>query len=138
MHKPLLAAFLVLASSAPFAAFAASSYNQPYAMVERGDNSEVRKESQVGIVRVDGKSTRDPRRTDPIPPGKHTVTLHFTSARGTFRPEYQDLEIDMAACRRYRVVAQYEGRTGGDWKPVYTSEPIGECRRKFPGAVPKT
>lgn len=133
MRHPIVATLLALATST---AIAAGMYDKPYAIVERGDNSEVRKEAQVGIVKVDGHSTRNPRRTDPIAPGKHTVTLHFTSARGVFRPEYQDLEIDMAACTRYRVVAQYEGRTGGDWKPVYTSEPIGECRRKFASAAP--
>ncbi|HVJ73250.1 MAG TPA: hypothetical protein VNB03_04415 [Casimicrobiaceae bacterium] len=134
MRHALAATSLVFAAST---AFAAGMYDQPYAVVERGDNSEVRKEAQVAITKVDGKGTRDPRRTDPIPPGKHVVTVHFTSARGVFRPEYQDVEIDMAACTRYRIVAQYEGRTGGDWKPVYTSEPIGECRRKFASAAPK-
>jgi hypothetical protein len=133
MRHPIVATLLALATST---AIAAGMYDKPYAIVERGDNSEVRKEAQVGIVKVDGHSTRNVRRTDPIAPGKHTVTLHFTSARGVFRPEYQDLEIDMAACTRYRVVAQYEGRTGGDWKPVYTAEPIGECRRKFASAAP--
>ena len=134
MRQPLAATILVFAASA---AFAAGMYDQPYALVERGDNSEVRKEAQVAITKVDGKSTRDPRRTDPLSPGKHLVTVHFSSARGVFRPEYQDVEIDMAACTRYRIVAQYQGRTGGDWKPVYTSEPIGECRRKFANAAAK-
>ena len=133
-HLFLTAATAIVASTA----FAANMYNSgPYALVERGDNSEVRKEAQVAITKVDGASVRDPRRSDPIAPGKHTVTVHFTSARGVFRPEYQDVEIDMAACTRYRIVAQYVGRTGGDWKPVYTSEPIGECRRKFASAAPK-
>jgi hypothetical protein len=133
MRHLIVATLLALATST---AIAAGMYDKPYAIVERGDNSEVRKEAQVGIVKVDGPRTRNVRRTDPIAPGKHTVTLHFTSARGVFRPEYQDLEIDMAACTRYRVVAQYEGRTGGDWKPDNTSEPIGECRRKFASAAP--
>lgn len=135
MRQPLAATLLVVAASA---AFAAGMYDAPYAIVERGDNSDVRKEAQLGIVKIDGQSTRNPRRTDPIPPGKHIIGVHFSSARGVFRPEYLDIELDLAACTRYRIVAQYEGRTGGDWKPKVYSEPISECRNKFGKGAPKT
>ena len=128
MRQLLAAPLLVLAASA---AFAAGMYDAPYAIVDRGANSEVRTEAQIWIIQVDGQNTRDQRRTDPIPPGKHVISVHFSSARGVFRPEYQDLEIDLAACTRYRSGAQYEGRTGGDWKPKVYSEPISECRNKF-------
>ena len=106
-------------------------YDQPYAIVESGDASEVRKEARLAISKVDGKSTRNPRKSDPIAPGKHTVTLHFESARGLFRPASLDLEIDLQACTRYRIVAMYENKTGGEWKPKVYSEAIGECLRKF-------
>ena len=63
MRHALAATSLVFVAST---SFAAGMYDQPYAVVERGDNSEVRKEAQVAITKVDGKGTRDPRRTDPI------------------------------------------------------------------------
>jgi hypothetical protein len=109
----------------------AGPYDQPYALVERGDPSEPRKEAPATISRIDGASPRNPRQSDPVPPGKHVVQVHFESARGIFRPEYQDIEIDMAPCTRYRIVANYVSRTGGDWKPKVYSEPIPECRKKF-------
>jgi hypothetical protein len=109
----------------------AGMYDKPYAIVESGDNSETRKESRLSITKVDGKSTRNARKTDPIEPGKHTLTLHFESARGNFRPEYLDAQLDLEACTRYRIVAQYEVKTGPDWKPKVYSEPIGECVKKF-------
>lgn len=126
MNRLLAASFALLAGSA-----FAGPYDQPYALVESGDASETRKEARATISKIDGKSPSNPRRSDPIPPGKHVVTLHFESARGMFRPEYQDLEIDMAPCTRYRVVANYVSKTGGDWKPKSYAEPIGECKKKF-------
>ncbi|MDH4182153.1 MAG: hypothetical protein OEV46_09080 [Betaproteobacteria bacterium] len=123
----LLAASLALLAGAAIA----GPYDQPYALVESGDARETRKEAPATINRIDGASPRNPRRSDPLPPGKHLVSVHFESARGMFRPEYQDIEIDMAPCTRYRLVANYVSRTGGDWKPKVYNEPIGECRKKF-------
>ena len=112
-------------------AVAAGMYDKPWAIVERGDNSDVRKEATLGLRQIDGKSPRNPRRSDPLEPGKHVISVHFESARGVFAPQYQDIELDLAPCTRYRIVAQYEARTGPDWKPKVYSEPIGECRTKF-------
>lgn len=112
-------------------AAAAGMYDRPYALVERGDASATRNEAPVAVTKVDGRSARDPRTTDPLPPGRHVVTLHFETARGAFRPEYLDLEMDVAACTRYRIVASHENRMGPDWKPRVYAEPIKECERKF-------
>jgi hypothetical protein len=106
-------------------------YDQPYAIVESRNASEVRNEARLAISNVDGKSARDPRKTDPLAPGRHTITVHFESARGNFRPAIQDVEIDLAACTRYSIVASYEVKSGPDWKPKVYSEPIGECVKKF-------
>lgn len=126
MYKLLLAPALLIAN----AAFA-GMYDQPYALIESGGASEPRKEARVAISKVDGKSPRNPRKTDPIAPGKHVVTLHFTSARGDFRPEYLDVELPLEACTRYRIVASYESWMGPDWKPKVYAEPIPECTKKF-------
>ena len=127
MHKLLIIAAALVATTA-----FAGMYDQPYALVERGAASETRKEATLAITKVDGVGTRNSRKTDPIPPGKHRLTLHVESARGEFRPEFQDIELDLEACTRYRVVASYELKTGPDWKPKVYAEPIGECRKKFP------
>lgn len=117
----------------------AGPYDQPYALVESGDTSEVRKESALAITDIDGSRVHNPRRSDALPPGKHRITLHYATARGQFRPEYQVIEMDLEACTRYRVVASYEVRTGPEWKPKVYAEPIGECARKFQAkpAAPK-
>jgi hypothetical protein len=109
----------------------AGPYDQPYALIERGDPSDVRKEATVAITRIDGDSTRDPRKSDPIAPGKHKVTIHFESARGSFRPEFVDLDLDLAPCTVYRIWAKYESKTGPDWKPLVRSERLPDCERKF-------
>ncbi len=115
----------------------AGMYDQPYVVFESGGPSEVRKEASVGLTVIDGKSTRNARKSDPLPPGKHQVTVRFDTARGEFRPEAIDVQIDAEACTLYRIVAVYENKTGGDWKPRVYSEPIGECVRKFKKAETK-
>jgi len=126
MSKLFLAPAFLVATTA-----VAGLYDQPYALIERGDASETRKEARVAITKVDGRSTRDPRRSDPLAPGKHVITLHYETARGDFRPEFLDVEIDLEACTRYRIVASYESRMGPDWKPKVYAEPIPECASKF-------
>jgi len=125
--RKLLIGPLAFIATATFAGM----YDEPYALVERGTSSEARKEVSLAITGVDGKGIRDPRKTDPIPPGKHRITVHFESARFKFRPEQQDIELDLEACTRYHIVASYEIKSGPNWKPKVYSEPIGECRKKF-------
>ena len=126
--RPLLVPTLLLVASS---ALAQGMYSKPYAVVERGYNSETRNEATLGISKIDGKTPQSPRRSDPLPPGKHVIRVHFESARGPFRPEFQDVELDMRPCMLYRIVASYPSRVGPDWKPKVYSEPIGECKRKF-------
>jgi hypothetical protein len=60
-----------------------------------------------------------------------SVTVSFSSARGIFRPDTQEVKIALEPCVRYRVVAVYEAKTGPDWTPKLYPESIGECRKKF-------
>ena len=129
MNKAFVAFLLAILAAVPSAR--AGMYDQPYAIVESRNASEVRNEARLAISKVDGKSARDPRKTDPLAPGRHTITVHFESARGNFRPAIQDVEIDLAACTRYSIVASYEVKSGPDWTPKVYSEPIGECVKKF-------
>ncbi len=124
-------ALLVLVAVAAATAQAAGMYDKPYALVEPGFASDVRKEARVAVTRIDGASTRSTRDSDPIPPGKHTITLRFETEKGRFRPESRDIQLDLDPCTRYRVVAAYEVKTGPDWKPKVYAEPIGECTKKF-------
>lgn len=123
--------FIALMATFAMPAAIAGMYDQPYAIVESGAQSDVRKEAGLAITKVDGKSLRNTRKSEPIEPGKRTITLHFEGARGNFRPETMDIEIELQACTRYRIVANYEVKMGPDWKPKSYSEPIGECVKKF-------
>ena len=110
----------------------AGPYDQPYALVYAGDENKVREEFKPAITKIDGKSTRNVRKSDPISPGKHRVTVRFETARVSQSPaeETREMEMDLEACTRYFVVAK---RTKGttDWEPKVYSEPIGECKKKF-------
>jgi len=109
----------------------AGPYDQPYAIVESGAAAEARNEGRVVISKIDGKSTSDPRRGDPIEPGKRTISVRFQSSRGMFRPQSLDIQLDLEPCTRYLIVASYESKSGPTWTPKIYPEPIAECRKRF-------
>ena len=120
---------LALAAFASLGAFA-GLYDQPYSLVEPADPSKVREEFSPAITQIDGKSTRSPRRPDPVEPGQHTVTVRFETGRVAQGPDEvsRDVQIDMKPCVRYRIAAK---RVGINWEPRIYQEPIGECNKKF-------
>ena len=107
------------------------TYDEPYALVEAADRSPTREEFPPAITRIDGESTRNPRKSDPIAPGKRKVTVRFETARATHGPDdsTREMEMDLAACTRYRIAARRVGSTS--WEPKVYSEAIPECKRKF-------
>ena len=110
----------------------AGPYDQPYGIIESGDRSKTRNQEPVAISKIDGTSTRNPRRPDPVAPGKRSVEVSFSSARAVVADQLQKIGIDVQACKRYRIAAHYQTVTGGKWEPVVqTVEDIGECRQKF-------
>jgi hypothetical protein len=115
----------------------AGPYDQPYGLIEPGDRSQTRKQERVAISRIDGKSPHDPRRPEPLAPGKHSVEISFSSARTVVGDDLKTIEIDVQPCKRYRVVAQYHTSVSGKWDPVVAAEDIGECKRKFMQPAPK-
>jgi hypothetical protein len=130
----LAAVGLVLAQPAG----AAGTFDEPYGRIESGDRSATRRHETVAISRIDGVSTRNPRRPDPVAPGKRAVEISFSSARVTVGNQLQTIEIDVEPCKRYRVVAQYNNPASGHWEPVVQSvDDIGECRKKFMSTAPK-
>lgn len=134
MKATLLLAFAALASSAGVA----GPFDQPWAAVDTGAMSEVRKEDPVAITKIDGVDTLHPDRSGPLAPGKHTIRVHYETAFGVVADKVRELDLELKPCTRYRIVAQYRTRTRPDWKPKIYRERIGECRAKFgkdPGKV---
>ena len=131
----LAAVALVLAQPA----WAAGMFDQPYGRIESGDRSAVRQQEPVAINRIDGVSTNNTRRPDPVAPGKRAVEIVFASARVPTNSQLQTMEIDVEPCKRYRVVAHVPNRAAsGHWQPVVQAvEDIGECKKKFMSGAPK-
>jgi hypothetical protein len=59
------------------------------------------------------------------------VDVYLNTGVGPFYKQYRTLELDVAACTRYRIVAGYTNLTHIEWSPVIYPEPIGECVAKF-------
>ena len=110
---------------------AACSSVEPYALVESGLTSAVRKEFPAVISTVDGQSPVNPRRTGPIKPGMHRFVVRFTTDVGPSSRHERTLEFDAEPCTRYLIVARYSNLTHVEWTPVIYPEPIGECLTKF-------
>jgi hypothetical protein len=112
------------------------SYTEPYGLIESGSPSSVRKEARAHINSIDGRTPFDPRRGEIVKPGKRVVELRFSSGEGAGVNEKHSkiLELDVAPCTRYRIVAHYTSTTHANWEPVVYPEPIGECLARFPAA----
>lgn len=124
----ILFASAMLASTC---AIAAGPYEGPYALIQTGDPSEVRREFRPAITEIDGISSQRTARDNPVEPGKHKVKVRFQTGRAvqSLADEERVIEIDAKACTRYFVVA---ARTKGtDWEPKVYEEKIGECVKKF-------
>jgi hypothetical protein len=120
-------------------AMAAGMFDQPYGRIETGDRSSVRQQEPVAINRIDGVTTNNPRRPDPVAPGKRSVEIVFAGARVPTNAQIQTMEIDVEPCKRYRVVAHVPNRAASaNWQPVVQAvEDIGECKKKFMSGAPK-
>lgn len=115
----------------------AGQYDQPYGLIEAGYVSKTKNEDTVALSRIDGQSLKNPRRPDPVAPGKHTVDVSYTTARIAVGNQLQTIEIDVQPCKRYRVAAHYESPSSSTWKPVVQYvEDIGECKKKFMKTAP--
>ena len=108
----------------------AGPYDQPYALVESGWRSAVRRELPIYLHTVDGKAPVNKRRSD-LSPGKHQIDVYLPTRVGPTTKQHRIVEIDAAACMRYRIVAHYDNLTHIEWTPVVYSERVGECERKF-------
>jgi hypothetical protein len=110
----------------------AGPYDEPYALVEGGIRSALRKELPAAISAVDGRSTLRTRYATALTPGRHRVDVYLNVSTGPFYKHYRTIELDAAPCTRYRIVAAYQNLTHLEWIPVIYPEPIGECAARFP------
>ncbi|QJR16173.1 hypothetical protein [Usitatibacter palustris] len=127
MNLKILAALPALFASAALA----GPYDQPWSIVESGDRAETKKDATVAITKVDGKSTRSTRKSDPIEPGKHVITVSYETANSISTDRYREMTMDLEGCTRYRVVARYVTRMDPKWEPHVYPEPIPECVKQF-------
>jgi hypothetical protein len=109
------------------------SYDSPYAVVEPGSPSAARRELPVFIHDVDGQIPVSQRYGIPVPPGKHSVVVNFSSdsIEGSADKHSRTVQLDAEPCTRYRIVARHTQLTHVDWEPVVYSERIGECTKRF-------
>ena len=127
MIRRLAAALCALGAWGAFG----EQYDRPYALIEPADRSPTREEFPPAITQIDGESTRNPRKPDPVAPGKHRVTVRFETARATQAPQdaTRDLDMELQPCTRYRIAARRVG--AARWEPRVYSEAIAECQSKF-------
>jgi hypothetical protein len=60
------------------------------------------------------------------------VAVDLPPRKGFRQATQHTFELDAKPCTRYHLAAKLESTTGQRWKPVVRStEPIGECERKF-------
>ena len=82
------------------------------------------------IKSVDGTDYLD--RVVKMTPGQHTIRVQSPSQKG-FKGSDQELQLDVAACKRYYVNAQFENNVGPDWKAVVAYvEPVPGCKVEAP------
>lgn len=127
---------LTASCAAPPASEPAYDYDQPYALIESGFRSPVRKEAPAFIHAVDGRIPVNSRYSIPVEPGKHVIDVYFSTNASAGPPEatHHAVDIDAAPCTRYRIVAHYYGYydlVNPRWEPVIYTEAVGECLAKF-------
>src|SRR3954469_14844632 len=99
---------LLIVALATGTATAAGLYDQPYSLLEPAQSSATREEKPPAITQIDGKSTRNTRRPDPVEPGKHTIRIRYETARFQQSNDeaQRDLEMTLEPCTRYLIAAK--------------------------------
>jgi hypothetical protein len=108
-------------------------YNQPYALFEPHERSQIQELEPAFVMSIDGRSRGLGDSNEPVTPGVRRVELSIPGPRGMSNPESETLEVDAKPCMRYRFGARRPSPTARDWHAtVEATEPIGECLKKFP------
>ena len=78
------------------------------------------------IKQVDGK--HETKKIVKAEPGRHTIVVASPMRKG-FTGSDTTVDIELEACKRYYVNAQFESGGGTDWKPVIAMvETIPGCK----------
>ena len=110
-------------------------YDQPYALFEAHERSQIQELAPAFVVSIDGKSRGPGDDNLPVSPGMHRVELSIPGPPGMSNPGRATLQVDAKPCVRYRFGARRSSPTARDWHAtVEATEPIGECLKKFPAA----
>jgi hypothetical protein len=113
-------------------ATAGGMYSQPYAQFVPEQRSATDDTRPALIMRIDDRMV-DATRDDPVTPGVHKVEVSVPGPPGMSDPKRDVITVDAKPCTRYYFSAKRATRTDTDWHGfVAASEPIGECRKKFP------
>ena len=121
-----------LAAVAAAGCAADPSYTQPYAVFTT--QQAVRMSGGDGVrILVDDQEVRLNEALT-VAPGSRRVTLSAASASGATKPVGPTLTVDAKPCTRYVMIATRSAPTDDDWSAqVNSTEPIGECAKKFGG-----
>ena len=115
-------------------AAAGGMYGSAYALFEPERRSAVQDTRPAFVLKIDGRSVSIDR-SDPVPPGVHQVELSIPGHPGMAQSARDTLSVEAKACTRYYFAARRSSPTARDWKAfVASSEPIGECLKRFPEA----
>ena len=113
------------------------AYSQPYALFEPHEGSQVQELRPAFISMIDGKSRGVRDNNDPVTPGKRRVQLSIPGPPGMSSSVLETVEVDAKPCTRYRFGARRDSPTARDWyATIESTEPIGECLKKFPEVKP--
>jgi hypothetical protein len=125
---------LALAAAASLASCAGGGmYAQPYALFESHERSQIQELEPAVVMSIDGRSRALGEGNEPVTPGLRRVELSIPGPPGMSNPGRATLEVDAKPCVRYRFGARRTSPTARDWyATVESTEPIGECRKKFP------
>jgi hypothetical protein len=108
-------------------------YSQPYALFEAHERSQIQELEPAIVTAIDGKNRSLGDYNEPVSPGMHRVELSIPGPPGMSNPGRDTLQVDAKPCVRYRFGARRSAPGARDWyATVESTEPIGECLKKFP------
>lgn len=128
------AVVILLFALTPPALAAADGFAGPYALFEAERANAVQDTRPAFVLKIDGHDVSIDR-TEPVPPGAHTIEVSIPGPPGMGQSSRDTLTIEAKGCTRYYISARRSSRTARDWHAFVSSEePIGECRKRFPEA----
>jgi len=117
------------------AACASAEYDKPYS--EIWVDKQLKADYLVIPVTINRVDDRNVQYYDHavVAPGQHKVTIDVPPRKGFHMATQHDFAMATDPCTRYYIAAKLENLATQDWTPfVTTSEPIGECAKRYAGA----